>query len=65
MSKALLQKPNLIVRNGKPEAIILALKEYERLLEMAQGKSDLNELKKIKKSKTSFRSLEEYVGAKL
>ena len=65
MGNTLLQKPNLIVRNGKPEAVILALKEYERLLEMAQGRNDLNELKKIKRSKTSFRSIEEYVAGKL
>ena len=65
MGNTLLQKPNLIVRNGKPEAVILALKEYERLLEMAQGRGDLNELKKIKRSKTSFRSIEEYVAGRL
>ncbi|OGF83123.1 hypothetical protein A2924_04060 [Candidatus Giovannonibacteria bacterium RIFCSPLOWO2_01_FULL_44_16] len=62
MSKTLLQKPNIIVKNGEPKAVILDLREYGRLLEIAEAKSDLSELKKIKKSKTLFRPIEEYAG---
>jgi len=57
-----LQKPNIIVKNGEPKAVILDLREYGRLLEIAEAKSDLSELKKIKKSKTLFRPIEEYAG---
>ncbi|KKT40552.1 MAG: hypothetical protein UW30_C0021G0007 [Candidatus Giovannonibacteria bacterium GW2011_GWA2_44_13b] len=57
-----MQKPNIIVKNGEPKAVILDLREYGRLLEIAEAKSDLSELKKIKKSKTLFRPIEEYAG---
>lgn len=65
MTRATLQKPNVILRNGKPEAVILDLREYQRLLEAAEANSDLGELKKIKRGKTSFRPIEEYARARL
>lgn len=55
----------MIVKNGKPQAVILDLREYKQLLDLAEIKSDLSELKKIKKGRTSFRSIEEYAGGKL
>lgn len=54
-------KHKIISRNGKPEAVILGLEEYERLLETAEDKEDLAEIKQIKKGKTSFRRLEDYL----
>lgn len=65
MSRVILQKPNVVLRNGKPQAVILDLREYQRLLEAAEANSDLGELKKIKRSKTSFRPIEEYARAGL
>lgn len=65
MNKLTLERPNLIVKNGKPQAVILDLREYKQLLDLAEIKSDLSELKKIKKGRTSFRSIEEYAGGKL
>jgi len=40
---------------------ILDIKKYERLLEAAEEKTDLAELHRIKKDKTSFRELKEYL----
>ena len=57
-----LTKTQVIVKNGKPKAVILDIKAYERLLEMAEDREDLMELRKIKKSRTSFRELEDYLG---
>jgi len=54
-------KPQIIVRNGKPQAVILDIKKYERLLEIIENKEDLVELRRIKRSKTSFRELKEYL----
>lgn len=56
------QKPNIVVKNGKPQAVILDIRAYEKLLETAQDRVDLDELKRIKKSEMSFRSLEHYLG---
>lgn len=51
----------IITRGGQPQAIILGIKEYEKLLETAEEKTDLAELHRIKKSKTSFRELKKYL----
>ncbi|MBI2034037.1 MAG: type II toxin-antitoxin system prevent-host-death family antitoxin [Candidatus Liptonbacteria bacterium] len=55
-------KTQVIVKNGKAKAVILDIKAYERLLEMAEDREDLLELRKIKKSKTSFRELGDYLA---
>lgn len=60
MSTAL-EKTQVIVRNGKPRAVILDIKKYESLLEMAENREDLAELRRIKKEKTIFRRLEDYL----
>ena len=54
-------KPQIIIRNGKPRAVILDIRKYEQLLEIAEEKEDLAELKRIKRTKTSFRDLREYL----
>ena len=50
-------KLQIILRNGKPRAVVLGIKEYELLLEAAEESEDLAELKQIKKGKTHFRDL--------
>lgn len=57
--------PQIIVRNGKPSAIILDLNKYKRLLEIAEEKEDLLELLRIKKGKTSFRELKTYLETRV
>ena len=54
-------KPQIIIRNGKPSAVILDISKYEELLEAIEDKEDLAELHRIKKSKTSFRELNTYL----
>lgn len=55
------QKPQLVVRDGRPRAVILGLKAYERLLEAAEDREDLRELRRIKKGRASFRALRDYL----
>lgn len=49
------QKPRVIIKNGKPSSVILNIRAYERLLELAEDKEDLLELKLIKKQGTNFK----------
>jgi len=56
--------PDIIVKNGKPQAVILDIKEYEKLLESAEESNDLSEFRKIKKSKPSFKSLDSYLATR-
>ncbi len=57
-------KPGIIVKSGKPTAVVLDIRIYEHLLEAAEEKDDLLELRRIKKSKTSFRVLEDFLNCK-
>ncbi|MEK7077605.1 MAG: type II toxin-antitoxin system Phd/YefM family antitoxin [Patescibacteria group bacterium] len=54
-------KEKILFKNGKPDAVILDIGRYEKLLEVAEEKEDLAELKRIKKSKTSFKELKNYL----
>ncbi|MEK7077952.1 MAG: hypothetical protein AAB911_00085 [Patescibacteria group bacterium] len=55
-----LLKERIIFKNGKPQAVVLDIDRYKKLLEIAQEKEDLAELRQIKKSKTYFRDLQDY-----
>jgi len=59
---AILEKLQIIMKNGKPNAVVLGIKKYERLLEMAEDREDLLELRKIKRGKVSFGKLEDYIA---
>ena len=52
-----IQKPRIILKNGKPQSVVLSIRVYERLLELAEDKEDLLELKLIKKQETNFKEL--------
>jgi len=54
-------KPQIILKNGKPDAVILSLKIYKKLLEIAEEKNDVEEIKIMKQKKVSFRPIEEYL----
>ena len=56
----LLKEPEIIVRNGKPFAIILDIHRYEELLERLEDAEDLAELKRIRKGVTRFRRIEDF-----
>ncbi len=60
-----LTKEKIIFKNGRPEAVVLGIKKYERLLEIAENKEDLAELKHIKKNGTSFKQLKEYAKGRI
>lgn len=57
-----LEKSQIVVKNGKPQAVILNIKEYEKLLNLAEEKTDLAELHRIKKNKKNFRPLENFIN---
>lgn len=59
--QGILEKNQVIFKNGKPQAVILDVEKYEKLLEIAEEKKDLTELRRIKNGKTSFRKLKAYL----
>jgi prevent-host-death family protein len=61
--KTVRNEPEIVLRNGKPTAVILPLKHYEALLERAEDVEDVRWLRQRRKQKTNFRTLEEFLAA--
>ena len=58
-SRAKAKGPDIIVRDGKPAAVILDIKEYEELLERLEDVEDLKALEEMKKRPLKFRPFED------
>ncbi len=50
-------KPDIILSNGKPAAVILSIAEYEELLERAEDAADLRTLRAMRRKPLRFRKL--------
>jgi PHD/YefM family antitoxin component YafN of YafNO toxin-antitoxin module len=50
--------PEIILRNGKPAAVILDLEEHWEMLERLEDKEDLEALEEMGKRPLQFRKLE-------
>jgi PHD/YefM family antitoxin component YafN of YafNO toxin-antitoxin module len=57
-----LRAPEIILRNGKPSAVILDINAYENLLEQLEQKEDLKALVAARKTKLRFRSLDAFLA---
>lgn len=55
------KNPEIVLRNGKPAAVILDIAEYQEMLERLEDADDLNALKKMRKRPLKFRRLEEFL----
>ncbi len=49
--------PELVLRDGKPSAVILDIQEYEAMLERLEDMADLKMLKAMRRKPLKFRSL--------
>lgn len=58
----LIKNSQIIVKNGKPQAVIIDIKLLRRLLELLEDAEDLAELKSLRRKKLGFRRLEEVLG---
>lgn len=55
------QEPEIVTRNAKPVSVIIPIKQYEELLERAEDAEDVAWLKRARKRKLHYRSLEDYL----
>ena len=53
-------KPSYIYENGKPTAVILNLKAYQKMLEQLEDALDVKLVKKLKKKKQVFTKFDEF-----
>ena len=56
------REPEIVTRKGKPVSVIIPIKEYEELLERAEDGEDVAWLKRARKRKLNYRSLEDYLA---
>ncbi len=53
--------PEIILREGKPAAVILDIDEYREMLERLEDVEDLRMLKRMRKKKLQFRKLDDFL----
>ena|SRR5690242_9122955 len=62
-SKTKKKDPEIVMRGGKPAAIILDIDEYRELLERVEDADDLKMLKQMRKRPLKLRKLEDVLKA--
>lgn len=55
------KNPEIVLRNGKPAAVILGIDEYQEMLERLEDLEDLKALKAMRKQPLKFRRLDEFL----
>lgn len=60
--KALKEKPQIVLKNGKPDSVILSIKTFEEMLNRLEDREDLEELKKMRKKPLKFRRLDDFLA---
>ncbi len=60
-ARAKRNKPEIILRDGKPAAVILDIDAYREMLERLEDAEDLRELEKLRSKPLRFRKLEEFL----
>jgi len=62
MPKILKTRPQVIMKNGKPDAVIIDIKDYQRLLERLEDKEDLADLEKMRRGSLHFRKFDDFLA---
>ena len=60
--KTLKDKPQIVLKNGKPDSVIISIKTYEDMLERLEDREDLEELNKMREKPLKFRKLEDFLS---
>jgi len=55
------KEPEIILRNGRPAAVILDIENYREMLERLDDAEDLKALAEMRKRPLKFRRLEEFL----
>jgi len=59
--KARKRAPEIILRNGKPAAVILDIEVYQEMLERLEDMEDLKMLAEMRKKPLKFKKLEDFL----
>jgi len=61
-SKIKRKSPEIILREGKPTAVILDIDEYQEMLERLEDVEDLKMLERMRKKPLKFRRLDDFMN---
>jgi PHD/YefM family antitoxin component YafN of YafNO toxin-antitoxin module len=59
-SKSKRKDPEIVIREGKPSAVILDIDEYQEMLERLEDIEDLMMLEKMREKPLKFKKMEVY-----
>ena len=57
----LLKESQVILKNGKPSAVIIDFKKFLNLLDLIEDREDMKELEKLRKRSLKFRKFEDFL----
>ncbi|MBI4289435.1 MAG: type II toxin-antitoxin system Phd/YefM family antitoxin [Chloroflexi bacterium] len=60
-TKAKRKAPEIVLRDGKPAAVILDIDQYREMLERLEDAEDIKMLERMRKKPLSFKSLEDFL----
>ena len=55
------KKPEIILRDGRPRAVILDIEEYQEMLERLEDAEDLRVLEEMRRKPLEFKRLEDFL----
>ena len=55
------KSPEIILRDGKPRAVILDIEKYQEMLERLEDAEDLRVLEEMRKKPLEFKGLEDFL----
>ena len=61
MSKVIKTRPQVIMKNGVPDAVIVDIADYRNLLQRLQDKEDIDDLEKIRRGSLRFRGFDDLI----
>lgn len=56
------RQPEIVLRDGKPAAVIIDIDEYREMLELLEDKEDLEALVEMRTQPLVFRTLEQFLA---
>ena len=54
--------PEIIIRDGKPSAVILDIEDYQEMLERLEDAEDLKMLEEMRRKPLEFKRLEDFLN---
>lgn len=62
MNRLIKTKPQLIMKNGKPDAVIINIKDYYNILDRLEDREDLADLERMRKGHLKFKKLNDFLS---